>query len=496
MISEQHTVQARVRTVVISLIILFVGLLALSIPSQRVHIDEAWLGEQAHWQATDGVRRSELFHGFLDYENYIYVAHKGFIWLGAISVGLFGWHLWALRLIPLLSGVFLLTLLWIYFRRARDEEAPPAFTVAVLFLVAAPLSFRFVNLYRPELPLAVVGFASFLFMATYVRTQRMAFLAASGAFAGLGVVIHLNGVIYIAAGALTLLWLRRWRGLAAFVPIAAVVASVYFYDVFGHWEAFWYQFRADPALDKNDFAWYSPVWRLANEHKRLFRKPEVIFASLLLIASLWYYWKSMPREKRWITVYAIGLVVGLGAFAQGKVVAYTILHLPVAAVIIATATTDWLSNRRQSNRKISIAAFALWLLFLGHAVFDDARFATTSKRDVAATNSEAAQYIPHGATVLAPLDFIFEEIQNYRVRGDEAAAWKIKMSRTDIGDIHKSIHAPDFLNYADQHGIEAVVLEDYLFTRIGMESPSVGDTVNGYIVAGKCQKPARSVLLK
>lgn len=487
---------SRVRIVVAILLLIITVLILLSIPHQRIHIDEAWLGEQAYWQATDGIRRSELFRGFLGYEDYMFVAHKGFIWVGSLAVRLAGWHLWALRLVPLLSGAVLLLALWYYHRLRDDEPAGSALPWALLFLLSAPLFFRYINLYRPEMPLAAVGFASFLLLARYIERGGASVLAAAGILAGVGVVIHLNGVIYIAAGLLTLAYLKRWRPLLAFGVVAAIVASLYFYDVIGHWDVFWYQFRSDPALDKRDLEWYAPFWRLVNEHKRLFRKPEVIFASTLFFTSLWYYWRSAPRSRRWVAVYAVGAVVGLGAFAQGKTVAYTVLLLPSAAIVIGASTAHWLSHWRQTSRALSRVAVALWMLFLGQAFFDNTRFALTGKRDVAATNRQAAQFIPPGATVLAPLDFVFEEIGNYRIRGDEAAAWIMKLSHPDIGDIHKSVHAPDFLSFAREQNLDAVILENHLFTRIRMRLPDVGDTLEGFVVAGKVTDPDRTILCR
>lgn len=482
--------------VVFVLLALATGILLFSIPHQRVHIDEAWLGEQAYWQATDGVRRSELFRGLLDYENHIYVAHKLLIYLGAVSVKLFGWHLWSLRVIPLLSGGVLILLLWFYFRRSRDEDPHLALPIAYLYIVSAPLFFRFVNLYRPEVPLAACGFGSFVLVALYARNDRVSYLLGAAALAGIGFLIHLNGIIYVLAGAVTLVWLRRWRHLIAFATLAGAISLLYFYDVVGHWDAFWYQFRSDPALDKQDLMWYAPAWRLINEHKRLFRKPEVIFASTLFLTSLWYHWKALPRQDRWIVMYGLGLLVGLGALAQGKTVAYTILLLPVSAIIVARSTSIWIARIRESPKWLSVIAIVLWAFFLVHSAFDNSVFAFTQKRDVASTNRGMAVHIPEGATVLAPLDFVFEEIGKYRIRGDEAAGWIMKLERPEVGDIHKSFSAPDYLGFASNRGIEVVIIEDQFFSRVRLSPPAIGDTVMGYTAVGRGEDPARTVLLR
>lgn len=479
-----------------TLAILFTVLLGLSIYHQRIHIDEAWLGEQSYRQSEEGVRRSELFRGLLEYDEHVLVAHKLFIWLGALTIGIFGWHLWALRLVPLVSGAALIILLWYYFHRRSREHSGPSFSIAMLYLLAAPLFFRFVNLYRPEVTLSACGLSSFLLLAEYINSRKLAALLASAAVSGIGFLLHLNGVIFIGAAVLALLWVRQWKAAIAFALVSAAMSSLYFYDVIGHWDKFWYQFTSDPALDKQDLTWYAPVWRLLNEHKRLFRKPEVIFASILHFCALWYYWKNVPRTERWIAIYAIGLVICLGAFAQGKTVAYTILLLPVSAIIVAVASVTWLNRLRESPRALSLAATPVWLMFLCHSLYDNATFALTQKRDVAATNRVAASFIPGGATVLAPLDFIFEEIDKYQIQGDEAAGWIMKLERPDIGDIHKSLHAPDYLKFAEARNIDAIIMENHLFTRVGQQLPAVSDSVFGYVVVGKVDEPPRTILLR
>ncbi|MFH1516933.1 MAG: hypothetical protein ABIH17_03540, partial [Pseudomonadota bacterium] len=125
-------------------------LLVISIPCQRPHIDEAWLGEQAYFFAHEGVIRSEMFRGYAHQEEVILITHKLFIVLGGLSVRLFGWGLVQLRLLSLLCGLFVLVLIGQHLRRGHVDHPLLSSRIAPLALLAMPLFFRFTNYFRPE----------------------------------------------------------------------------------------------------------------------------------------------------------------------------------------------------------------------------------------------------------------------------------------------------------------------------------------------------------
>ena len=84
---------------------------------RSVYIDDAWLGERAWWLAREGAVRSELFRAVLDYGERMFVFHKLFALSGAAFIKLFGWSLYTLKSVSLVSFVVFLGLLWRYCRR-------------------------------------------------------------------------------------------------------------------------------------------------------------------------------------------------------------------------------------------------------------------------------------------------------------------------------------------------------------------------------------------
>lgn len=464
------------RFAIILLVILAVqlALLIVSIPRQRLHGDEAWLGEQAYFLRHEGVCRSELFRGFAGQEQMVLVTHKLFIVLGATAVAAFGWGVWQLRLLSLAAGAVTLMLLVRHMRTTDKRDNEFGTLLAILFLAASPLFFKFINLYRPEVMLAAFGFGSFYCLSRALEDKGRGHLILAAITAGAAVLVHLNGLMFVVAGLAVLLYERRFRSAAGFVFLSLLVSAFYFADVVGHWDLFLHQFASVPSLTPDDFHWDAPFWRLLNEHKRLFRKPEIIFSSALFFGSAGYYWHYAGRRGRAQVFYAIALIVTLGAIGQAKTTPYAIALLPVFAVVVARATAMWWHDRRRYPRAVSILAVSLWSAFIIHGLAADALNATTGKRDVAAESRQMAAYVPPGTAVLAPMDFIFDEIQHFRIRALLAAELTITQ------DASRRFDMENVTAYADAEHIPTIILDHDNLIRLGLEGQAVGRTFGGY----------------
>ena len=65
--------------------------------------DEAAFAEFAHFIDQDGYLHSELFRGLVGYENRVLLYHKLFEWVGAVTLKVFGYGIWPLRALSLIS---------------------------------------------------------------------------------------------------------------------------------------------------------------------------------------------------------------------------------------------------------------------------------------------------------------------------------------------------------------------------------------------------------
>ena len=263
-------------------LLVLAGLALASLVHRSCFIDDAWLGERAYWLAREGVVRSELFRGQLDYGDRMFVFHKLFTLVGAAFIRLFGWSLYTLKSVSLSFFVAFLVLLWRYCRRF---EPPAVFPLAALVLLAHGLVGFHVFTYRPEVMVMTLGFGSFVLLRSFLEAGGRARLVGSAVLAGLCVLTHLNGLMFIVAGSL-LLGLRRRPGAALlFALVASSVGALYLADAVlaGETAALFRQFRTDSILAER-FA--GPGARLAAlllEHERYFHsRVEISFAVLCL----------------------------------------------------------------------------------------------------------------------------------------------------------------------------------------------------------------------
>lgn len=476
------------RRVLGGLLLAWCVLLIVNIPYQVLHVDEPWLGEQAYNLAHEGVIRSDLFTGLNHWDERILVAYKLFIVLGALSVWLFGWGIVPLRAVSLLFGIVTLLMLGRLMRRSSGPQSSyAAWLLAVLTLLAMPLYFKFINLYRPEVMLAAFGLGSHFLLTHYLESGRTSALVASAMVAGAAVVVHLNGLIFIAAGAVVLACDKRFKSGALFAVVAAVIGLFYFADVIGHWNLWEFQFYNDPALSSHDFAWYAPFERLLNEHKRLFRKPEIIFSSLLFFGAFVYQWIRMKANRRSILTYTLTAIVALGMIGQAKTTPYAIALFPFFAMVIAGTTVHWLRTFRQTARVVSVAGIVLWGMFLVHSLAADLSTAMT-KHDSPQANREITSGLAEHSLVLGPLNLVFNEIDHFQLRG--LAAAKVIWER----DHGTPMPVDELLNYADSLGIRSVVLDWEWVERGNLRNALVGLAVGNFRVTKRTEKPLRLLL--
>jgi|GEM_PF-691949 len=428
------------------------GLLLLcliaSLPGAHLHIDEAWIGEQAYFLSRDGYVHSTLFEGFAGNEIRTVVYHRLFVLLGSWSVSIFGWSIGALRVVPLASGGALLALMAHHMRR---ELGVPWRTVAmaVAIFLLIPLNFTYIKVFRPEMLMALCGFASYRALGRFMQGGRWWELPVAAAAGGMAALAHPYGAIFPLCGILMLLGGRRWSGAALFAAVASLPAIPYLVDIATHYELFRQQISNPLVAEKTSFTILSPLTNLLDEHKRLFRKPEIILPTLLFLLSL-VAGAGRDGWRRFHLIYSVLLIVLLGAAAQDKVVRYAIPLLPFFTIAIALAAGEWIE--RPIGNRFWRAGFALaWMLFVGvglHAVTTDLR---AEREHVPELNAAIAGSIPPGTRCLAPMNFIFEQIGRHPI---------IALRYANM-EQHNRLGVRAMLDFADRHRADAIIINRY-----------------------------------
>ena len=386
--------------------------------------DDPWFAEQAYWLAKDGVVRSGFFSTMLGYGTQQFAYHKLHIWIAALAIKIFGLSYLTLKFITL--GFFCVFLLVMrrYFYVFFGGQAKNHFVILLAFILINSLAMELVFVYRPEMAIMCFGFIEFYFLRKSIESGvRYSLLA--GVFAGLCTLMHLNGVIFMVAGGVLLLADKRIKLTLWFSLAAGVVASFYFIDVLpNHWATYWMQFRHDPAIPQGQFSVGTLVGRLFFEYNRFFGHGYESGYSLLVLAVIIANYKSIWRqtELRHALIYFIALSVTLAAISPGKNHFHLLFGMPYIGILVASTVWQALNQNLGNARRRTLVGFSLLYILanIPHAlaIINDG----TQGHHLVEENAELMQHfhMQRGDKVLAPLDFIFNGIEQVDIQGTNA----------------------------------------------------------------------------
>lgn len=457
------------RLTCLALWIIFGGIFAASLPDRRAHLDDAWLGEQAYRLHQDGVVRSDLFDGFLGYEDRIWVFHKLFIPQGALAIDLFGWSRASIKCVSL--PWFLLTLVLLHAAARRDPHIDRRFVVWVpLLMLAHPLAVDYAYTFRPEICLTALGLASYLALRRHLETGSRGSLAGSALLAGLGLLMHLNGVIFAIAGSVLLLAERRRRAALGFLIVSGLVSALYLADaaIAGELPALFAQFSRDPALEARDFRLTGFLSKLIGEPLRWIRHGEDIATTLLVLVGLVWAGGSLRREQRPLAIYTLAAFLTLGMTAQSKTAKYGLPLLPLLLLLVAAGMSRFLARPGSVHARQRMAA-ALVTAFLVTCASRSWRY-FASNADEPERHAELLAAIQPDALVAADLTFVFDEIDHFRLRG----LWAYRIAAEGRGE---DFDLGGLVAAAQEDGIDHIIFDlgRSLPLRLAREWPGLSD---------------------
>ena len=316
----------------VSLLALLVGLALATYIHRQPTVDDAWFAEQSFWLEKTGVIRSEFFRGINDWDNQVLVSHKLFLGFGALMIYFFGPSLPVFQSISLIFFLLVIYEMTLYLHR-RNSPITAVLTIAILVLAFANpmlVSMSFKN--RPEMMVVALGFGSFLLLSSDKTTWHK--LAFSGILAGMAVLTHLNGIIYVLGGLLTLLYLKKYRETSIFLVSSGIISITYFADVLLAdnglmvWLA---QFRHDPAMEA--------VFDLKIKIDQILHYPLIFFGrrfliSFLLIYMLWKQRTHLNNLPKPITVYSSFIFVLFWLITKSNNELYLVLFIPFVLCLI------------------------------------------------------------------------------------------------------------------------------------------------------------------
>ncbi|MBK6347173.1 MAG: glycosyltransferase family 39 protein [Bacteroidales bacterium] len=473
-------------------IFLTLALFAFSLWQRMPDIDDAWIGEHAYWMAEKGYVKSELMHGITGQDVRHIVHHKFFTLNGAMFISLFGFSLCTIKSVSLLwLAVFLLVFIG-YIKRTLGSVTA---WFALMLTTINALVFQYSFVYRPEIMVMTLGFLSYLFLEKSIaKNNDRKLLIFSGLFAGIAAATHLNGLIFMAAGSVLLLWKHNFRSSLIFAVATLPAFAVYFYDFTTQYGiSYWlYQINDSPALSKSSILPSSIAFagKLFREHLRFFHSPKEITLSLLFLFMLIINYRELKKDAT-LLKYLLLLVIFLSLLAVHTTSKYILLYLPYMMLIIIRSFHH-LYNHRKLSLKLTGAfhtgnayKWSLGLIGLFIVVNTSWNLGIAMKKFNPEENFMLARKYMGNRTanlkILAPMTFIFNEIDDFkRIQSD-----------LSITEMHKSgtfLYGKGFLHYADSLKLDYLIISDEYKDRLGLSNLKTGDlSTYDYVVTGQEQ---------
>ena len=390
--------------------IFFGGLLLLlySFVNRDIINDEGWLGEQAYFLGTEGYVKSEMFTDFRQSDIQIFSYHKLHVWLGGLLIGLFGLNIFVLKGISLIGLIALIILVFKYYNLTNRTQLT-YFTLTFLVVNHHIVEFSFI--YRPEMLATAFGFGSFYCLLSASK-QKYAIYAAI--LAGLSALTHLNGIIYMLAGALFLASQKQWKTSVIFSLTSGLTLSLFFIDIFvsgNQLDTFLEQmYSVEPKKNL--------LFKVLEEHLRMFHSPKEIILSVLclfviLIPLVTKRLKLSPTLTYFLILGVIFMLV-----APNKTYKYLTFLIPFIAINL-TESIHYLWQKYTTKQQ--------WLLYSGLVlyVFISMGFTVhfiSKNKPVVSQHERIAEYLmeqsaEHELKVGCELIFMYNNIDKFDLRG-------------------------------------------------------------------------------
>ncbi len=369
--------------------------------------DDAWFAEQSYWLLKDGVIRSEFFRGLNNWETELLVSHKLFLWFGTALMYLFGTDWPVVHFSGLIFFIVLIAEL-VYYLRLRGESSKTTMMLALLFLIFANrllIKMSFQN--RPEMMLAALGFGTFLLLFEGKRSDWK--VLGAGILAGLAFVAHMNGIIYLIGGFVSLLIVRRYKSLAVFCAAGFLTCLLYLVDIVDAPDGIskWYfQFTNDPAAG-NGLKASKKLLQLVTYPRLFFHSPEQVALSALFVYVGWKQWPYLKQLPLCLKAYSLAIFFSFWAITKSNSAMYMVLFIPFMIVILYELYV--LNPFVTRALKTLMAAYLVIGVFgMGQLIRKNLEFSDLPER-----YESLRKHIPEDGTGLVPLTFFFNEYEEY-----------------------------------------------------------------------------------
>ena len=448
-----------------------------SLYKRVITYDDAFFAEQAYWVTKTGHPRSELFNDVLDWGDRQYVYHKLHVWQNALITKYLGWSAYFFKAVPVLYLLLFIFFSHFYYKRYLSQENSETFYLFLSLLLINTYIVHFGFESRPEIMMMCVGFISFLFIRHGLLIEKKSYLFLSGLLAGTAVLFHLNGLIYIAAGVGLIIYMRRYRYLPVFILTASIISALYWYEMVinNAIATGFYQLVNDPAVSSDGLSIKHFLLKIFSAPRRFVSHIFDFSYLLLLVLSLYLYRFTLKNnyEVKLLLVYFIVSEVSLAIIGPDSKTMYLVLHVPFVLLIVSSLHNTVISK---STKRIMLVAFSFYAITqVAHVI----GLIKQSNSEIIQQHAQIVEKYQIGKSdkIIAPTEFIFNEIGNARITSDH-------MFQILARNGNFTFASEDIFNYAQQHDYKYLILETTFLPEFSSADLSLDQLYFGYRLIG------------
>ena len=462
----------------IVLLLISIAIALLTLWQRQIGTDDAWFAEQSYWFAQNGYVKSELFRGMNGVEDNHLAYHRLHVWQGALAIKLFDWSAYTFKYIILLYFSIFLFSSYFFIKNHKIFSNRSEYIIFYLFVFAYAILIKLSFNYRPDIIVMVFGFLSFYMMFSAIKTERLYNSIFAGIFAGLAVLTHLNGVIFIVAGCMVLLLTKNYR-LFWYFAISSLLASLlYFIIIQNRADLLLYlqQMKNNPALSAKDFSVFGSILKLLTSYKSYFHKGSDATYTLLFIFILWTQRNLILNDKslRIIFIYFISVSVSLALVSPGSKSLYLIYGIPYVFLLMAVLYKH-MYEQSIARQKVFTVFLCLFFLTQWGESFSLVKKKTPDMHIMHA-NVVKSIGMQRGDRIVAPIVFVFNEMENFTIQSFHV--YRV-MSGQRLIKLEQ-----DFFNVASTDQRKYLVLTDHHLRDLRVIKPKKGEHYGNYIYLG------------
>jgi len=428
--------------------------------NRYIYIDDAYFGEQVYYFLTEGVVKTPSLIDFNGGEFKLFVYHKLHIFLGAGIVKLFGWSIEPLRCCTMIAFILLAFVLYRHIDRYAFGLTKVHAWIGVVFLFINPLIFLYGYTFRPEITVTLFGFLSYAFLYRHIEFSEPRYFAlVAGVFAGVTFLFHLNGLAFMLAGTILLVFKGRYRSSLIFLLAAGSVALLYFWDLWqpGHLETMLYQIKNWPDDTTTNYSsdtisgfMMNMFIKLSKEQQRFFWSYKVWGTSVIFIVTLLFFFKKIFKANRSLVIYLFFLIISLNVAGSHVAERYLIYYLPFISILVANGIVFADSGLKRFPQIVFMGLFAVQFFFVGNMM----QTILKKNRNYPEIHAKVLKSIPDKSSlILVPYEFVFNGISEYNIatyKGIEYYEAKL----------NKKLSKDQFFERAHQLGIKYIILPE------------------------------------